>query len=544
MRILFASTDATQTTGYGRIAYNILLHWSNLGHEIHHFAFQRYKLYGIEEDRKLPVNVHLIDVHTLSKDTFGTDIWADTVRKVDPDIIIVYNDMPVTCALLNQMLDSPKTCPFISYLDIVYTFQKSELVDHIAKYADHIFVFSDFWKKHLTDCFKISPKKVSVFPHGVDKNKFTKISKGSAKKVLGLKEDDFMIFNTNRNSYRKLLDITIKAFVRFWKLAGDNKKVKLMINCRVDIDTGYNFQDIIKTACILESVDYDIISTQNIKLLSENGGLVSDKLINTALNASDIGMNTCGGEGFGLCNTEGAYLGVPQIVTNTGGLSDIFRGFENMLVDPKVYMTLPANIDFHNGELAICDYKDFADKLLFYYNNRDILKADGASIEKHITQKYDWDNLLEEFSYSVDKLITRRNVQCLYINKDKDITARKSMEQQLVPGMDILRIRGGYDDFSSHTKAWRKAFDENNAITLVSRDNVVFKGDFTLKMLDAVSKLPMTWQIAHVNTESSGEEGHLANSSWYAISHSGLFAMHKSNYTIHVKDMVCFSVIV
>jgi len=110
--------------------------------------------------------------------------------------------------------------------------------------------------------------------------------------------------------------------------------------------------------------------------------------------------------------------------------------------------------------------------------------------------------------------------------------------------MYILRIRGGYDDFSSHTKAWRKAFDENNAITLVSRDNVVFKGDFTLKMLDAVSKLPMTWQIAHVNTESSGEEGHLANSSWYAISHSGLFAMHKSNYTIHVKDMVCFSVIV
>lgn len=538
MRILFASTDTTQTTGYGRIAYNILLHWANLGHEIHHFAFQRYETYGIKEERKLPNNVHLIDVHTLSKETFGIDIWADTVQKVNPDVIIVYNDMPVTCALLNQMLDSPKTCPFISYLDIVYTFQKTELIDHIAKYADHIFVFSDFWKKHLTDCFKISPKQVSVFPHGVDKNKFTKLSKGSAKKVLGLKEDDFMIFNTNRNSYRKLLDITVKAFVRFWKLTGGDEKVKLMINCRFDIDTGYNFQDIIKTACILESVDYDTISTQNIKLLSEKGGLVSDEIINTALNASDIGVNTCGGEGFGLCNTEGAYLGVPQIVTNTGGLSDIFRGFENMLVDPKIYMTLPANIDFHNGELAICDYKDFADKILFYYNNRDILKADGEGIEKHIKQTYDWNDLLENFSYRVDKLNTRRNIKCLYINKDEDIHARKMMEKQSIPGLDILRIRGDYDDLSSHTKAWRKAFDENNAITVISKDDVVFTCDFIPKMLDAVSKLPMTWQIVHL--KSLDANGQLANSC-YAISHSGLFAMHKSNYAMTIDNMVCFS---
>lgn len=541
MRILFASTDTTQTTGYGRIAYNILLHWANLGHEIHHFAFQRYKPYGIEEERKLPENVHLIDVHTLSTDTFGTDIWADALKKVNPDVIIVYNDMPVTCALLNQMLEFPKTCPFISYLDIVYTFQKSELIDHIAKYADHIFVFSDFWKKHLTDCFKISPKKVSVFPHGVDKNKFTKILKGSAKKALGLKEDDFMIFNTNRNSYRKLLDITIKAFVRFWKLTGGDEKVKLMINCRLDIDNGYNFQDIIKTACILEGVDYDTISTQNIKLLSENGGLVSDEIINTALNASDIGMNTCGGEGFGLCNTEGAYLGVPQIVTNTGGLSDIFRGFENMLVDPKIFMTLPASIDFHNGELAICDYKDFADKLLFYYNNRDILKADGEGIEKHIKQTYDWDNLLEEFSYSVDKLKTRRNIKAFYINNDKDIHARKMMENQSIPGMDILRIKGDYDDLSSHTKTWRKAYDENDAITVISKDDVVFTCDFIPKMLDAVSKLPMTWQIVHL--KSLDANGQLANSC-YAISNSGLFVANKSNYAMTINDMVCFSAIV
>ena len=117
------------------------------------------------------------------------------------------------------------------------------------------------------------------------------------------------------------------------------------------------------------------------------------------------------------------------------------------------------------------------------------------------------------------------------------------MEKQSIPGMDILRIKGDYEDFSSQAKALRKAFDENNAITLISRDNVVFQNNFILKMLDAVSKLPMTWQIVHLSTKSLGAEGYLANSC-YAISQSGLFTMNKSNYAMTIDNMVCFSAIV
>jgi hypothetical protein len=64
-------------------------------------------------------------------------------------------------------------------------------------------------------------------------------------------------------------------------------------------------------------------------------------------------------------------------------------------------MTLPASIDSHLGELAICDYRDFAHKMFFYYNNRDILRQDGIDIEKHIKECYSWDGLLKEFD---DKL--------------------------------------------------------------------------------------------------------------------------------------------
>ena len=48
---------------------------------------------------------------------------------------------------------------------------------HISNYADHIFVFSDFWKKHLVEGFGISHEKISVFPHGIDTQKFSKMDK-------------------------------------------------------------------------------------------------------------------------------------------------------------------------------------------------------------------------------------------------------------------------------------------------------------------------------------------------------------------------------
>jgi len=412
MKILFASTSTNQTTGYGRISYNIITKFASAGHEVHHFAFQNYNSYSLDDnDRILPHNVKIIDVHKLapSGDVFGNDIWNDTIKNVEPDLIIVYNDMPVTCSLINQMLQLPKPCPFISYLDIVYEYQKEELIRHVANYSDHIFVFSEFWKKHLVNGFGISPDDVSVFPHGIDKHKFTTMDKKLAKEHIGLHAEDFVVFNTNRNSYRKMLDITVKSFVRFWKMTGCDPRAKLLLNCRFDIQDGYNFMDIISAACTIEGVDRKQITDNNIILLSStSAGFVTDSTINMALNASDVGINTCGGEGFGLCNAEGAYLGVPQVVTNTGGLSDIFGGFENMLVDPKVYMSLTSGIDFHNGELAICDYKDFADKLYFYYKNRDVMKADGNKIQKHIRETYDWDKVLHKFSCDIARIVGKK----------------------------------------------------------------------------------------------------------------------------------------
>jgi hypothetical protein len=43
-----------------------------------------------------------------------------------------------------------------------------------------------------------------------------------------------------------------------------------------------------------------------------------DSAINELYNASDIGVNTSDGEGFGLCQIEHLYTGAPQLVTDIG----------------------------------------------------------------------------------------------------------------------------------------------------------------------------------------------------------------------------------
>lgn len=405
MRILFASTSTNQPTGYGKISYIILTHLASIGHEIYHFSFQNYKKWDVAGERDLPQNVHVIDVHEKSDKTFGHDIWNETVTNVSPDLIIVYNDMPVTCSLINEMVKIEKKCPFISYLDIVYEFQREALVERITSYADHIFVFSEFWKDHLMKGYGISPRDITVFSHGINHRKFVRADLEISKEQIGCEKDDFIVFNTNRNSYRKLWDITIKAFIRFLKMTNNDPKVKLLINCCMGNAEGYNFHDMIKTACISENVDKEEVSNHNILLLtSDKGGYVSDAILNIAFNASDIGINTAGGEGFGLCSAEGGFLGKPQIVTNTGGLADIFKGFENMLVEPKIFMSLPSGIDYHGGELALCDYRDFADRMFFYYKNKDIMKKDGEKLSESINSRYDWDILLRDFSLKIEKI--------------------------------------------------------------------------------------------------------------------------------------------
>jgi glycosyltransferase involved in cell wall biosynthesis len=183
------------------------------------------------------------------------------------------------------------------------------------------------------------------------------LSKEAAKARVGIDPETFLVVNTNRNSYRKCLDLTIDGFLRFWKT---HPNATLMLNNVANTDSGYDIPHVIETSArSLDMLDRmpEIMSRGIVGL--PGGGFLKDEEVATMYRAADVCVNTCNGEGFGLCALEGACLGTPQIATDTGGLRDILGQHTrehkdaHRLLEPVVQIQLPRGFVMHGGLLDI-----------------------------------------------------------------------------------------------------------------------------------------------------------------------------------------------
>jgi glycosyltransferase involved in cell wall biosynthesis len=156
---------------------------------------------------------------------------------------------------------------------------------------------------------------VTYVPHGVtDMYKplsEKEIDKEFRKQILGGKEYDFIIFWSNRNIRRKQAPDVIWAYKMFAdKLPADKKsKVLLLMHTQPVDGNGTDLPEVIKRVC----PDVDVKFSPN--------HLPTDR-INQMMNFSDICVNICGNEGFGLTTAEATMSGLPTIVLITGGLQD------------------------------------------------------------------------------------------------------------------------------------------------------------------------------------------------------------------------------
>jgi len=254
---------------------------------------------------------------------------------------------------------------------------------------------------------KINPEKIVILPHGFDNIKFFDIDKLEARKYFNFDPEDFIILNSNRNSYRKNIELTIDAFIYFLKLKNMNKKIKLFLNMNIDNMNSNNSCDIfnqIQIACLKYDLNFENIITNNIFINSSEINY-SDKILNYLYNACDIGINTCIGEGFGLCNLEHGGLGRPQIISGVGGLIDIFKPEYSIIVEPIGEYYISNNLDFHGGYAKICSVNDFVNGLITYYENPELIKIHGETLKKNILERYNWDNILLKLDNILLKVI-------------------------------------------------------------------------------------------------------------------------------------------
>jgi glycosyltransferase involved in cell wall biosynthesis len=139
----------------------------------------------------------------------------------------------------------------------------------------------------------------------------TEISQEIKKRVYEGNQYDFVIFWSSRNIRRKQPSDVIWAYKMFCdKLTEEQKKKCLLLMHTQKVD--HNGTD-------LPAVIGKIAPDVNIKF-SENSMPI--EMINEMINLSDISINICGNEGFGLTTAEATMAGLPSILLVTGGLQD------------------------------------------------------------------------------------------------------------------------------------------------------------------------------------------------------------------------------
>lgn len=402
MKILFYTTYPILGTGYSRIGNILSNYLAEQNHDVYYLGTSNFN--GLTTiNRYIHPNIKLIDAlveeHKRDNDElYGVNVIIDAIKQIEPDIVFLYNDIIVISRIFNNFISHKLDIRFktIVYLDLVYEYEKIELIKHVNTFSDLILVFSECWKQNLIQC-GIKEEKIEILPHGFNEETFFPIDKQYCRKKFKFLKDDFVVLNSNKNNYRKSLDKTIDAFIQFLKIKNCDKRIKLFLNtsCTTSYkNEDYDIYNLIKVSCMKQSLDCDEIVSNHIYINPSNDNSLSDEILNMLYNASDVGINTCCGEGFGLCNLEHGGIGRPQIISNVGALGDIFTNDYATLIEPVAEYYITNRIDFHGGYLKICHASDFTNALIKYFDNRELLESHGKLSREQLVTKYDWSNIL------------------------------------------------------------------------------------------------------------------------------------------------------
>ena len=327
MRFVLVSTRIDQTTGYSKVAANLLKQVASLSPKVKtfHFGFQRHpERKGM---RKAPDGIVQYDAaanEDPKEEGFGFNKIKEYLEMVTPDVVMIYNDPLIVCKFLDAMKERP--FKLWVYLDQVYTGIAQPLMDKIAESVDRVYCFTDEWKKVYLTYPKVV-KDVRVLEHAVDPTIFSNLPRevrDELRTKMNVPRDGIVFLNANRNSQRKRLDLTIQAFVR---LLAKNPALPLylMIVSNINPQAGawYDVSRIYGDALAAAGLP---ATNKNLLLVdTAPPNALTDETINQIYNICDIGINTGDGEGFGLCQLEHMYTGAPQVVTDVGS----YRSFLN-----------------------------------------------------------------------------------------------------------------------------------------------------------------------------------------------------------------------
>jgi len=397
LKFLLVSTHVQQFTGYSKVSHGILEQLAkNPNLDLTHFGFQRHPQTP-PGFRDYPSNVAVIDAATLEnppQQGFGYGHLVDVIRKKQPHVIMIYNDMAVVTRFLEEIRKSgiPRTFKIWVYCDQVYDCQLQGMIDVLNRDADRVFTFTSYWKKQLKEQGITRP--LNILGHGFDPRVFYTVPRELARKSLKLPDEPFVIMSLNRNQPRKRYDLIIMAFVELL-VKYPTKAILLLCICDKGEKGGWWLFEIFVRE--LKKRGVPIEQFGNRLMISSQDMVFKDEDINVLYNIADVGISAAEGEGWGLCTFEQMGVGIPQIVPDIGGYKEFCTAQNSVPVKPKYSYYLPSVYSPVGGEAHVCDPHDLCMAIEEYLNDSEKKAKHGAKAKETVLG-YTWEKVTAELS--------------------------------------------------------------------------------------------------------------------------------------------------
>jgi len=417
LRVLLCGTyPIGQSNGYSRVMYYIskyLGRKDDLALTI--YGFQNYKqTAGSQARNDIPSSVMLHDAlahEEPKRHGFGEKEIGAYLRANPQDIVVIFNDMVITSSLTQNIVETltpeeRRQFKLLSYMDQVYPYQKRAYLDILNTYFDGVIAFTPYWQGVVRSLGLKESIPTYFFPHGFDSKLYFPVARKVARVYHSLPQNAFIVLNLNRNQPRKRWDLTIIAFAQVVKKYLDTegngtaggadgagrRPIRLLVGTAMngfwDLMEVYEYE--------LKRLGVSMEVGKQFLLPLANAQQLSDMDINLLYNACDIGLNTCEGEGFGLCQFEHAAIGCPQVAPNIGGFKEfLIDGVNSTLVPAKWRYHIDKQRDGIGGVAEVCDPMDVADAIWKYYTNPKLVLKHGNAARKHILTHYPWEPIVD-----------------------------------------------------------------------------------------------------------------------------------------------------
>lgn len=343
------------------------------------------------------------EIKVIGKSATGTWSANNIIQEMSGyDCIFILQDIWNINKILHAIKESGKPAPpIVVYFPVDATDHDTEWYENID-IATHLVTYTEFAKKEVTHCIdemvglsnaKKLKERVQIIPHGIDGETFFPFSpdaKNSLREEIygsNAFNDHFIFLNANRNQPRKRLDITLASFKIFLQQiqASTNQPAKAILHMHCG-NTDDNHINVVKL-----SERYGI--EKNIVVSHLGHGLPnwSEEKMNKLYNAADVGLNTGIGEGWGLCNTEHASIGKPQIVPAHSACLELFS---------ETGITVKADMPYIQDKVMttgkIVDTRQFAEEMIDLYSDKDEYSTIAKkSNSKFLSANYGWDKISE-----------------------------------------------------------------------------------------------------------------------------------------------------